>query len=133
MRCPSCRTLVLAPATALTGTGTLMTCPRCPATWIYRSGDETDLAARDRPPPLIERGPLTIEGNLAPPPSAQSRYRASGHRMFGRHAISLVTGTLMTGALAAMLAFVAALTLSPGVSAGPDTKTPETRTMEGNR
>ena len=122
MRCPRCRTLILVQAAATVAASTIVACPRCPATWIARSGDEPDLAAR-RAPPMIERGPRTIDGVLAP-----SRAAGAARGFFGRRAVALVTGTLMTGALVATLAFGLALALSPGVSAGP-----ESTQMEGNR
>jgi len=93
------------PAAVAGDAGSVVRCPRCPAVWVSRPGDEP-MAVRHAPA-LVERGPLTIEGGLAP--SAMPRRR----RVFGR------AGLAATGVVVA-LALAAIVTLSPDVSARPE-------------
>ncbi len=105
MRCPKCRTLTLPPAR--TGdAASLVRCPRCPAAWVARPGDDGPGAVR--PPPLTGRGPLIIEGQIAAP-AAQAR------RRFGARRSGLAAGAVMVA-----LALAAALAPSPDVAARPE-------------
>ena len=112
MRCPKCTTLILLPAAEAGSAGTVARCPRCNASWVTRPGNEAQEGSgrcgAPRPPSLVRRGPLTIDGAVTPASGPRRRWRA-----FGR------AGLVATVAAMA-LALAATLTLSPGVSARPE-------------
>lgn len=94
------------PAAVAGDAGSVVRCPRCAAVWVSRPGDEP-LSAPRHAPPLVERGPLTIEGGLVPAATPRRR------RVFGR------AGFAATAVMVA-LALAAIVTLSPDVSARSD-------------
>lgn len=115
MRCPKCRTLTLLSAMEARETGSLVRCPRCPAVWLARNEGKR-VAEVAMPPPMTQRGPLIIEGEILsgggavrdPHPTAVVRPRFE----FRRYGIA-------AGAAALMLALAAVVLLAPDVSALP--------------
>ena len=78
MRCPKCRTLILAPAGEAVPAGRLMHCPRCPAAWVVR-GEPRGVSSQ---PPLTRRSPLIIETDAAAAsrPASVRRWRFAVRR-----------------------------------------------------